>query len=580
MHARKLLLAGFACAALLFAMVGVALAWNNPTVRANCAPDANHYDFTITLAQESDYNMEWSFGPSGPWTAFVGKQGDNDLVTPRGTGDLYVRWASDQGSIGHATPNSGLCNPPTPSPTPTASAIESFQGETATPTVAPTPSELKVTLCHATDSDTNPYVVITVSINSVADATDVNGHGTHTGPIWYSGIPKHTQWGDIIPSFSYGSVNYSGLNWTADGQAIWNNGCNIPTPTLPPTEAPTATPTEAPTATPTEAPTATPTEAPTATPTEAPTPTPTPVTLTLIKVICPAYSDVPANRDPGNADATGGHAGELDTSYQTTLVDPATDIPADCVPASEWGFQLNPGGSSDGTYWTGAGGSVDVTLDSTLLAAAQAGSWDGGIQVVEVVDNARGTFGALRCYRDILNGDNLDSVYGLQAGATHIYCIAYNVAIPESTPSPTEAPTASPTEAPTASPTEAPTATPTEAPTASPTEAPTATPTPFESFEGQTATPTVAPTPTASAVESFQGETATPTVAPTPTASAIESIQGETATPAKTATPPPTSTGSGSSGNSSTPLMVMLICLAFGGLGLAAVEAQRRAIRR
>jgi hypothetical protein len=769
MHARKLLLAGFACAALLFAMVGVALAWQAPTVRANCAPDANHYDFTITLAQESDYNMEWSFGPSGPWTAFVGKQGDNDLVTPRGTGDLFVRWASDHGSIRHATPNSGLCNPPTPSPTPpptpTASAIESFQGETATPTVAPTPtpSELKVTLCHATDSDTNPYVVITVSINSVADATGVNGHGTHTGPIWYSDIPKHTQWGDIIPSFSYGSVNYPGLNWTADGQAIWNNGCNIPTPTATPTEAPTATPTEAPTATPTEAPTATPTEAPTATPTVAPTATPTPVTLTLIKVICPAYSDVPANRDPSNADATGGHWAELDTSYQTTLVDPATDIPTDCVPTSEWGFKLNPGGSYYSTYWTGAGGSVDVTLDSTLLAAAQAGSWDRGIQVVEVVDNARGTFGALRCYRDILNGDNLDSVYGLQAGDTHIYCIAYNVAIPESTATPTEAPTATPTEAPTATPTEAPTATPTEAPTATPTEAPTATPTeaptatptPFESFEGQTATPTVAPTatptpvtltlikvicpaysdvpanrdpsnadatgghwaeldtsyqttlvdpatdiptdcvpasewgfklnpggsyyntywtgaagsvdvtldstllaaaqagswdggiqvvevvdnargtfgalrcyrdilngdnldsvyglqavdthiyciaynvaipqatPTASAIESFQGETATPVVTSSPveslqgetatpvvTSSPVESFQGETATPAKTATPPPTTTGRGSSGNSSTPLMVMLICLAFGGLGLAAVEAQRRTIRR
>ena len=172
------------------------------------------------------------------------------------------------------------------------------------------------------------------------------------------------------------------------------------------------------------------------------------------------------------------------------------------------------------------------------------------------------------------------------------------------TATPTEAPTATPTEAPTATPTEAPTATPTEAPTATPTVAPTATPTPFESFEGQTATPTVAPTatpteaPTATPTEaptatptpfeSFEGQTATPTVAPTPgetatpvvTSTPFESIGGETATPAKSATPPPTSTGSGSSGNSSTPLMVMLICLAFGGLGLVAVEAQRRTIRR
>jgi hypothetical protein len=54
----------------------------------------------------------------------------------------------------------------------------------------------------------------------------------------------------------------------------------------------------------------------------------------------------------------------------------------------------------------------------------------------------------------------------------------------------------------------------------------------------------------------------------------------ETATPASSATPPPTSTGSNGSSGSSTPLFALLICLAFGGLGLAAVEAQRRSIRR
>jgi hypothetical protein len=54
-------------------------------------------------------------------------------------------------------------------------------------------------------------------------------------------------------------------------------------------------------------------------------------------------------------------------------------------------------------------------------------------------------------------------------------------------------------------------------------------------------------------------------------------VAGETGTPIVTA--PPTSTGSGSS-NSSTPLFALLICLAFGALGLTAVEAQRRTIRR
>ena len=69
---------------------------------------------------------------------------------------------------------------------------------------------------------------------------------------------------------------------------------------------------------------------------------------------------------------------------------------------------------------------------------------------------------------------------------------------------------------------------------------------------------------------------ATPTQTPNP----FQSFQGETATPGPTTTPPPTTTGGSSSHGSSTPLFALLICFAFGGLGLAAVEAQRRTIRR
>jgi hypothetical protein len=44
-------------------------------------------------------------------------------------------------------------------------------------------------------------------------------------------------------------------------------------------------------------------------------------------------------------------------------------------------------------------------------------------------------------------------------------------------------------------------------------------------------------------------------------------------------TPPTTSTGSGPNGDNSTPLFVLLICLAFSGLGLLAVQAQRKSMR-
>ena len=44
---------------------------------------------------------------------------------------------------------------------------------------------------------------------------DSNGHGDHDG--------------DIIPAFA----DFPGQNWTTEGQAIWNNGCNVPPPPPP-----------------------------------------------------------------------------------------------------------------------------------------------------------------------------------------------------------------------------------------------------------------------------------------------------------------------------------------------------------
>lgn len=72
----------------------------------------------------------------------------------------------------------------------------------------------KVTICHATGSQSNPYVRITVNANGV-----VNGHHGHQ-----SGR-------DIIPPFTYNdhgtSRNYPGQNW-GSGQAVWNNECRVP----------------------------------------------------------------------------------------------------------------------------------------------------------------------------------------------------------------------------------------------------------------------------------------------------------------------------------------------------------------
>lgn len=83
----------------------------------------------------------------------------------------------------------------------------------------------KVTICHATNSNANPYV----QQEPAADG-DLSGHGAHTGPLWNVNLKAlHLAWGDIIPEFDYvdanGPQHFPGLNWDAAGRAIWGNGC-------------------------------------------------------------------------------------------------------------------------------------------------------------------------------------------------------------------------------------------------------------------------------------------------------------------------------------------------------------------
>jgi hypothetical protein len=70
----------------------------------------------------------------------------------------------------------------------------------------------KVTICHATGSATNPFVVITPSASGVY-------HG-HLGS-------SHQDGRDIIPPFTYNGQTYS-QNWDAEGQAMWATGCQPP----------------------------------------------------------------------------------------------------------------------------------------------------------------------------------------------------------------------------------------------------------------------------------------------------------------------------------------------------------------
>ena len=65
------------------------------------------------------------------------------------------------------------------------------------PGVSASPSD-KVTICHATSSVSNPYIVNTISTSSVDEKGNkyLNGHGDHIGPVYEEGMTSG--WGDIM----------------------------------------------------------------------------------------------------------------------------------------------------------------------------------------------------------------------------------------------------------------------------------------------------------------------------------------------------------------------------------------------
>ncbi len=101
-------------------------------------------------------------------------------------------------------------------------------------TCEPEPEIKKHTICHATNSTTNPYSGHEDTINP-SGAGVLNGHLDHTGPVPTSQADleqmkdDHITWGDIIPPFEWDGQTYS-LNWTDAGRAIFDNGCAVPQP--------------------------------------------------------------------------------------------------------------------------------------------------------------------------------------------------------------------------------------------------------------------------------------------------------------------------------------------------------------
>ncbi len=95
----------------------------------------------------------------------------------------------------------------------------------------------KVSLCHATRSTSNPYVLITIDPAAIfRQGHDNHHHAEETAPVTFfelvptPGPGDQASWDDIIPSFDYnyttGNTNhagtYPGKNWPADAPK-WND---------------------------------------------------------------------------------------------------------------------------------------------------------------------------------------------------------------------------------------------------------------------------------------------------------------------------------------------------------------------
>lgn len=99
----------------------------------------------------------------------------------------------------------------------------------------PSISDPRITLCHRTNAESNPYVQITVAKPAVFK----QGHDTHAeGGVWQSGDKAAgTRWGDIIPAFDYYASpqdentatvsHYAGSNSGA-GADFLATGCKAP----------------------------------------------------------------------------------------------------------------------------------------------------------------------------------------------------------------------------------------------------------------------------------------------------------------------------------------------------------------
>lgn len=149
----------------------------------------------------------------------LGAASASAIARPNTNGKNEVGVAQSTAATTKHAQNSGHSAPASALPDNDAPVVAALLSEKSAPSSAQTPH--KVTLCHRTASYQNPYVVVTVAV-AAANQTTADHYGEHVGPVFVSSLPKHTEWGDIIPPLP---GVHNGQNWTTAGRAIYHNGC-------------------------------------------------------------------------------------------------------------------------------------------------------------------------------------------------------------------------------------------------------------------------------------------------------------------------------------------------------------------
>ncbi len=160
----------------------------------------------------------------------------------------------------------------------------------------------------------------------------------------------------------------------------------------------------------------------------------------FMKVVCQSYSSINGNEAADSYDHTPNKnytqfANFTESGFVTNylvngFVDPS-EIPgkdSGCGLASGWGFLLSTDQDqhNDNQIVTTDANGVYTTNVSSLPQALSSGIRNGNFWVSEVEKKGY-DFGAIRCYNDALNGDNLELINIGNSNPADIYCIAYNV---------------------------------------------------------------------------------------------------------------------------------------------------------